>query len=365
MKRKLVGIAVIFTVMSLVAGGAFLLWQSTPSTNDSSNAKDFEIKQTEKLLGIPVNDFPAPQGLEKYEDIPKKLPKLDFSLKEQKLSLPDPPASHHPRSRIVVNTQDGSEIVAFCGTSPGSDFLPSPLFESNLENLRHRYGTHLGHAFLGANIYIGKRNKQGKLEPKLFFRDVGRHFDAPHDLTIGPDGHFHLVITDVIFSENNRSKVYWLVGDLEKKQWLKAGLIWQRPEFTYWIRPWLARWKDSIHLVWNWNAKSPAAGIFYLERTSKGFGKKTRIYAGDLTYLDMAVDQHSGRLVVIIPTHKEGLVLMSRSDGGQWTQPQVLIPDGKNQSSLSILLKSSGNGEFIIRTDDKEFLLRIKAGIRQ
>src|SRR5262245_15601398 len=60
----------------------------------------FEEQQTAKLLGVPLQKFPAPQGLNGMDEIPATAPPFTFTLKSQPVSGP-PPRVYFETQKIV------------------------------------------------------------------------------------------------------------------------------------------------------------------------------------------------------------------------------------------------------------------------
>lgn len=320
-----------------------------------------ENTQTEKVLGVSVKEFPFPQqDLLNFEELPEKAPALNFFVEEVKVSLPAPRRFYHQKlSVFAAKDAQGETIEAFCAFASNKSVIPDPAFVSTQENRRLSYPIN----FFPMNIYIGKRT-DGKLKPLLFFRDIGQHNDRPHSMTLDKDGKCHLSVAEVYVIKGNRFKLYWLIGNLDTKKWEETFLIVQNDVFTGIAHSELASWRDTVHLVWNMNSKSPTSGIYYLDRKDKHFGKKVRIFPGQVNTFEMALDQDTGRILIAIPTENDGVMILSRSADGLWSKPRSLMEEFKEDVDLS--LHASGQNTFILRTlgkNDRQFVIKIKDGV--
>jgi hypothetical protein len=324
-----------------------------------ANEEVFEKKQTEKMLGISVLDFPRPQGTTGLDTLPARAPQFSFTLTRQKPSGPKPRDWYESRPRVFAKAPDGSTFEAFCGRTSDKELQPGHRFVSTLGNRRHRYPNYLGHAYYPSDVVVGRRVK-GKLKPLLFFRDVGSHNDSPHALAVDAKGRCHLMVADVFIEQENRLKLYWLIGNQAKGKWEKAWLVHRRPQFNYWVHPRCAAWGKSVHLVWAWGGDNDTGGIGYLQWTPKGFSKKLRLTDRLANNLDLAVDSDSGRLVLVFSKGK-GVFVQSRSPQGKWTKPTRLSPRLKKEYAVSI--QASGKGKFVIRLKWErmhQFLIRVR-----
>ena len=210
----------------------------------------FEAAQTAKLLGVAVQNFPAPQGLRGFDELPPKARVFTFTLKPQPRSGPPPPVFFDERKSVTARAPDGTVYEAYCGYDDASEIVPGHGFISNFENRRQWYENHLGYGYMPQDVYIGKR-EAGRIRPTLFFRDVGSHTTTPHYLAVDNQGRVHLAVADVNISQDNRLDLYWVIGDPETGKWISAWLV-DRRGFTSWSQPWSAAWADKIHLIWDW-----------------------------------------------------------------------------------------------------------------
>ncbi|HEV7745996.1 MAG TPA: hypothetical protein VGO56_13435 [Pyrinomonadaceae bacterium] len=178
----------------------------------------FEEAQTAKLLGVTLQKFPAPQGLNGMDEIPASARPFVFTLKSQPTSGPAPRVYFETRQIVKAAAPDGSTYEAYCGRDDDDTYevAPDPRFTSTFESRRQWYENHLGYGYMPANVYIGKR-EAGRIKPTLFFRDVGSHDTAPHSLAIDNRGMAHLAVADVNISQDNRLDLYWAIGDLSSR----------------------------------------------------------------------------------------------------------------------------------------------------
>ncbi|HVS80946.1 MAG TPA: hypothetical protein VHE60_04370 [Pyrinomonadaceae bacterium] len=358
---------VMFLIGSTLSGRTEVLdfLQARPSAEDSA----FEASQTAKLLGVPVQNFPAPQGLTAFDELPTNARAFTFTLKEQPRSGPPPPVYFDERKIVTARAPDGTVYEAYCGHDDASEIVPGHGFVSNFENRRQWYENHLGYGYMPQDVYIGKR-EAGRIRPTLFFRDVGSHTTAPHYLAIDNQGRIHLAVADVNISQDNRLDLYWVIGDPKTGKWNAAWLI-DRRGFTSWSHPWSAAWSNKVQLIWDWcdvsiNKRAPGMGAFHVEWTANGFGRKTRIFSEPVRQLDAAVDQASGLLVIVLARDAGGVYVLSRSADGKWTRPSLLHPSLRGGANVSI--EAAGSGTFIIKAgsdsliggvdDSKQWLLR-------
>jgi hypothetical protein len=373
MKRKL---PTLLAALSLV--GVILASTSTGNTTTTQPLQDppaddiaFEEAQTAKLLGVPLEKFPAPQGLNGMDEIPATARPFTFTLQSQPVSRPPPRVSFKTRKIVKAVAPDGSTYEAYCGRDDDDprEVVPDRGFVSTFENRRQWYENHYGYGFMPANVYVGKRER-GLIKPSLFFRDVGSHETAPHALAIDSRGMIHLAVADVNISQDNRLDMYSVIGDPKAGKWTSAWLI-DRRGFTSQSSPWTGAWRDKVHLLWDWSDVSihknaPGMGAYHVEWSPNGFGRKTRIFISPVGELDAAVDQESGLLVIVLAKDDGGVYVLSRSADGNWTRPSLLHPTLTGHNDVSIA--AAGNGAFVIRTDSswvggdsaktKEWLLR-------
>jgi hypothetical protein len=331
----------------------------------------FEEVQTAKLLGVPLQKFPVPQGLNGMDEIPATARAFAFTLKLQPPSGPPPRVYFETRKIVKAVAPDGSIYEAYCGhdNDDPRQIAPGHGFVSTFENRRQWYENHLGYGYMPQDVYVGKRER-GLIKATLFFRDVGSHTTAPHALAVDSRGMIHLAIADVNISQGNRLDMYSVIGDPKTGKWTSAWLI-DRRGFTSSSQPWSAAWRDKVHLLWDWSDVSihknaPGMGAYHVEWSPNGFGRKTRIFISPVGELDAAVDQESGLLVIVLAKDDGGVYVLSRSADGNWTRPSLLDPTLTGHNDVSIA--AVGHGAFVIRTDSswvggdsaktKEWLLR-------
>lgn len=336
---------------------------SSPSQKRTSEGKpdDFEVRQTEKLLGVRLQTFPKPQGPTKFEVLPPIRPALHFVAKEQPVSGPTPLPSYERRPIVKAKAPDGSIYEAYC-TRDSSEVILSSQQPSTPENTRQLYGTHYGYAYSPEDVFIGKR-VGGRIKTDLLFPDVGSHDTAPHHLAIDSKGMVHLIVADVNIFQDNRLELYWVIGDPGTGKWTAAWLV-DRRDFIGSSSPWSGAWADKVNLLWHVEKvgleSSPDDGIYYLQWQPGGFGQKIKVVKGRVNSWDAAVDPQSGRLLLVY-SDDNGVYITSRPEGGgTWTMPARLnktltTPDEVSASSLN-------DGLFIIRTtskDTREWVVRL------
>lgn len=373
MNTTLPTLLVAFVLVGLGLGSCSARPTATTELPQEPAADDiaFEEAQTAKLLGVPLQKFPAPQGLNGMDEIPATAPAFTFTLKSQPPSGASPRAYFEVRKIVKAVAPDGSTYEAYCGHDDDEprQIAPGHKFVSTFENRRQWYENHLGYGYMPQDVYIGKR-EGGLIRATLFFRDVGSHTTAPHALAIDNRGTVYLAVADVNISQGNRLDMYWVIGEPRTGKWTAAWLI-DRRGFTSWSNPWSAAWNDKVHLIWDWcdvsyNKREPNMGAYHVEWSPNGFGGKTRIFAGPVRELDAAVDQRSGLLVIVLVKDAGGVYVLSRSAEGKWTKPTLLHRSLTGDPDVSIA--AAENGAFIIRTNSdvmreradstKEWLLR-------
>lgn len=335
---------------------------SSPSQDKSYNGTpdDFELRQTEKLLGVRLQNFPEPQGPTKFDDLSPNRPSLQFTAKEQPVSGPTPQPSYERRPIVNAKAPDGSVYEAYC-TRDLSAVIAGSHRQSTPDNTRQMYGTHYGYAYTPEDVYIGKR-VAGRLQTALFFPDVGSHDTAPHHLAIDNNGMVHLIVADVNIYQDNRLDLYWVIGDPATGKWTAAWLV-DRRGFTSSSDPWTGAWANKVNLLWHWEKQglegSTDDGIFYLQWQQVGFGRKVRILKGQVSSWAAAVDPQSGRLLLVY-SNDDGVYLTSRTEGGTWTRPARLNKSLTGPHDVSVT--SVNDGMFIIRTagqDTREWVVRL------
>jgi hypothetical protein len=331
----------------------------------------FEEARTTELLGVPLQKFPAPQGLNGMDEIPASARPFVFTLKPHPVSGPAPRVYFEERKIVKATAPDGSAYEAYCGKDDDDTYevAPDRRFTSTFQNRRQWYENHLGYGYLPQNVYIGKR-EAGRIKPALFFRDVGSHTTAPHSMAIDNRGMAHLAVADVNISQGNRLDLYWTIGDPNRGKWNAAWLI-DRRGFTSWSYPWSGAWSDKVHLLWDWcdvsyYKNAPGMGVYHVEWSAKGFGAKTRIFTGPVREFDAAIDPQSGLLVIVLAKDRGGVYVLSRSAEGRWTRPSLLHRSLTGLVDISIA--AAANGTFVIRANadimrerpdsTKEWLLR-------
>lgn len=314
---------------------------------------DPELAQTSKLLGVAVQKFPAPQGLNAPDELPNDAAPFKFTLTALPLSGAPPRAYFDQRKIVKARATDGTTFEAYCGRNDSAEVIPGHGFVSTFENRRQWYGSHYGYGYMPQDVFIGKR-EGGRIRPTLFFRDVGSHTTAPHYLAIDNQGKAHLAVADVNSSQDNQLDVYWVVGDPRTGKWESASLI-DRRGFTSSSHPWNGAWSDRVHLIWDWcdvsiYKNAPGMGAYHVEWSPHGFGRKTRIFSEPVSVTEAAIDQQSGFLLIALSRHDGGVYVLSRSADGRWTRAVPLHPSIKKFANVSI--EAAGGGAFTIRTSE-------------
>ena len=115
MLTKVSCFAILVFALTLFSCGEVISDSTKPVSASPSQDKSydgtpdgFEVRQTEKLLGVPLQTFPGPQGLTKFDELPPTRPALQFTVKEQPLSGPTPQPSYEVRSIVRAKAPDGS-----------------------------------------------------------------------------------------------------------------------------------------------------------------------------------------------------------------------------------------------------------------
>lgn len=336
-----------------------LLLQLTSTGQTQQQRRSDELWQRSTNLGVPVKDFPQPQGIGKFDEIPVDAPSFKFKTVRRQLTGPTPKPSFEKRQLVKATAADGSVLEAFCGRYDTKVVWPGPGGDSSNQNPAQTYETHLGYGYNPSDVFIGKRDR-GRIRTKLFFRDTGSHDTAPHHISVDSTGNVHLIVADVNISDNNELNVYSVTGDPATGKWLEAWLI-DRRGFTSWSHPWSASWSGSVHSLWDWgdasfNLEDPTMGLFYVEWTRSGFGRKVRVVRGLIETYDAAVDNKTGRLLIAAAL-EDGIYVVSRTAEGVWTKAMLLDKELDRRYDVSVI---AANGLFVIRTSKpggREFVL--------
>ena len=344
-------IAVLILFLFIVYWSANQGSEATQRKPGVDNDSAFEAAQTEKVLGVPVRDFPAPQGLSGFDELPTNTAPFRFTVTERRLSGAKPRLFFQTRPIVRARAPDRSLFEAFCGNDDAAEITQGHGFVSTFENRRQPYGTHFGYGYQPQNVYIGKR-QAGRIKPTLFFRDVGSHTTAPHHLAIDNQWLVHLAVADVNIFQDNQLDLYWAIGDPKSGKWNSAWLI-DRRRFTGSSHPWSGAWGDKVHLLWDWtimgeNKRAPGVGAFHLEWGPNGLGRKVRIISSPVNGFDAALDSSSGRLVIVL-ARDDGVYVLSRLANGKWAGAVLLHPSLK-EICYAVSIQAAREGAFIIRT---------------
>lgn len=319
--KRIAALAVIFVVAVFV----IQKWRNAPD--------DYELAQTVKLLGVGVKPFPEPQGLVGFDEIQFTDDFFTTKTTERPPSGPDPPYSYHQRSTLRAAHPDGTIYAAHCGHSDDSVIADLDEIGATERWMRRHVHPHNEH-YWPSDVFIGPLTET-KLHPILVFRDVGSHITAPHQLAIDSRGKCHLMIADVFVMENNRLKLYWVIGDFEKKVWEDATLIECERSFTGSAHVDSVRLGDSIHLIWNWQPLKGPGRLSYLKWTPAGFGRKTVVTRQVGDYSSMCVDPEHG-LILLAYSKTDGVFFSLRTEEQSWTRPKLLHEDINADFAFSV-----------------------------
>ena len=335
---------------------------SAPCQNSLSS----EVSARSRFLGVTVGEFPPPQGLSGYDDIPAASAALRFISASRALTGPTPLPSYEPRQFVTAGAPDGTIYEGYSGRFGDGEVLPGVESSSSNQNTLQHYDTHFGYGYNPSDVFIGKR-EGGKIRTSLFFRDVGSHDTAPYFFTIDSSGLVHLIVSDVNISDNNELNVYSVIGDPKSGKWTNAVML-DRRGFTSWSRPWSGVSGESVHLLWDWgdatyDKKNPNMGLFYVNWTSTGYGRKVRVIKGLIESYAAAADPKTGLLFVAASVGNK-VYVAARTRDGKWSRPVELRPlkPTPYRSDVSVEAAKRGGG-FIVRMsaeDPVERLVRLR-----
>ncbi len=359
-------IILLFSIALLLACGASSKSKKLPASLSP------ELEKTSKMLGVEVQALPNDQGLDEFDDIDQGAPEFESSLKAGVVKEQDFMESMmFERSSVFATGPDGTKWEAYCGQAGEIPTVPAEIdfgqkqsdtprtvvpfrgFISTPENTRQDYDTHHGYSYNPKDVFIGRR-EEGRLWTSLFFRDVGSHTTAPHYFAMDEAGDAHLAVADVNISDDNSLDLYLMSGSPELEKWDSAYLVDHRA-FTSVAQVWIGEWKKDLHLLWSWHSgerKTPGAGLFYVEKTGSRFGRKTRLYSGEVLEWSSAVDPQSGLILVVFAGH-DGIYLVAKEAGGEWARPTRVqgvrwVEGGKLQ------LASGSSASFALTVNDFE-----------
>src|SRR5205814_8951333 len=117
MKRKLPTLLAVVILAGIVLASTSTGNIATTQPLQDRPADDiaFEEAQTAKLLGVPLQKFPAPQGLNGIDEVPATARAFAFRLKSQPASGPPPRVNFENRKIVKALAPDGSLYEAYCG----------------------------------------------------------------------------------------------------------------------------------------------------------------------------------------------------------------------------------------------------------
>ena len=314
------------------------------------SSTSFEWSQTEKFLGVKLKDYSP--GVSNFEEIDSKAEGLKFVAENRPLTGPTPPPSYEPRKFVQATAPDGTIYHGFSGLFNEGKVSRGPGENSSNRNTRQRYAPHHGYGYIASDVFIGTR-ANGKIKTSLFFRDIGSHDTYPYHFTIDATGNVHLIVADVNISDNNELNVYSVIGNPKTGKWTDAVML-DRRGFTSWSRPWSGVSGQTVHLLWSWgdatyDKENPSMGLFYVDWTPAGYGRKVRVIKGLIETYDAAVDPRTGQLLIVAAVGNK-VYLASRTGDGVWRRPGELHPEVPTEYSVDVSIKAEKPGRFVIRT---------------
>jgi hypothetical protein len=337
--KRLAALIIIIGIAGFVLAVVIMEWRRRANGPD-----EYELAQTVRLLGVDVRTFPEPQGLAGFDEVQYGDDFFTTKTTERPPSGPDPPYWYksHPTRRAMH--PNGTAYLAYCGHS--DDPIIADLNE--IGETQHWMRRHIhpnNDYYWPSDVFVGPLTNT-RLHPILVFRDVGSHDSAPHSFAIDGRGKCHLMVSDVFVKDNNRHKLYWVIGDLEKKIWEQATLIECERLFTGWARPDSVRLGDSVHLIWSWHPLEGPGRLCYLEWTPRGFGRKIVLTRELGDYSCISVDPQHGLIVVAYST-AGGVFYSLRTDEQSWTRPKLLHEAVNADVRLNVT--GIGNSRFAFR----------------
>jgi hypothetical protein len=317
--KRLAALIIIIGIAGFVLAVVIIEWRRRANRPD-----EYELAQKVRLLGVDVKTFPEPQGLAGFDEVQYGDDFFTTKTTERPPSGPDPPYSYESQPTRRATHPNGTVYQAYCGHS--DDPIIADLNEIGTTERWMRRHIHPNNDYYWpSDVLIGPLTNT-RLHPILVFRDVGSHHSAPHSFAIDGSGKCHLMVSDVFMGENNRHKLYWVIGDVEKKAWEDATLIECERSFTGSARPDSVRLGDSVHLIWSWHPLSGPGRLCYLEWTPRGFGRKMIVTWQLGHYSAIAVDPQHG-LILLAYSTTGGVFFSLRTEDKSWTRPKLLHED--------------------------------------
>jgi hypothetical protein len=182
---------------------------------------------------------------------------------------------------------------------------------------------------------------------------VGSHDTAPYFFTLDSSGNVHLLVSDVNIADNNELNVYSLIGDPRTGKWTDAIML-DRRGFTSWSHPWTGSSGRSVHLLWDWgdatyDKDNPNMGLFYVEWSPTGYGRKVRVIKGLIESYGAAVDPRTG-LVLVVAAVGNKAYLAARTRDGKWQRPVQLRTAVPIEYRSDVSVEVAKGGGFVVRT---------------
>src|SRR5258706_14394000 len=115
MNCKLPTLLAALSLVGVVLGGTSTATITKSKLSQDRPADDiaFEEAQTAKLLGVTLQKFPAPQGLNGMDEIPVTARAFAFTLKSQPASGPPPRVNFEDRKIVKGVAPDGTIYEAY------------------------------------------------------------------------------------------------------------------------------------------------------------------------------------------------------------------------------------------------------------
>ncbi|HVF30685.1 MAG TPA: hypothetical protein VNA22_06920 [Pyrinomonadaceae bacterium] len=329
---------------------ASLMILTTVGVIAAQSPREYERIQTSRIVGVAITDLSSPKNVAEFADLSSTALPLKFRLSRRPLTGPLPAPTYENRQTVKASAPNGTTYEGWSGRYSDGKVYPGRGENSTNANPRQRYALHHGYAFNPADVFIGRREGP-KIRTLLFFRDVGSHETAPYHFTVDSRGLVNLIVSDVNISDNNELNVYALVGDPASGKWL-AGTMLDRRGFTSWSHPWSGSSGETVHFLWNWgdatfDRTNQAMGLFYVDRSSNGYGKKIRIVDGLVESYGAAIDSGSGNLMIAARVGEEVYVAMRKADS-TWLKP-TRLNSAIATMMYDLSLTSTGNGSFVVR----------------
>lgn len=324
----------------------------------------YERERTEELLGLTLEEFPPPEGIFGYSNLPDDAKEFKFILKEKEFMGESPEDICY--GRPIVRVQDHSkniDIYAFCGypidiLKEGNDDLLAitdqpTLFDENQEsekyditqNIRHRYGSHMGFGLVPSSIFIGTMIKD-RLKPVLIFHDVGTDDMCCHYISVDEQENCYLVVSDINMYNNRHLKEYLLQGNLNKEIWERAWMIFSINERVRGSFPWAFSHKDETTVIWNVNCEIEYySGIYAVTIKNGKFTNKIKLSNEATDSINAVMKNDTGDILIVYI--ENGCIYGSYLKyGGRWTKQTKILSGLKYNYAINI--EDGENDTYII-----------------